>query len=128
PFQPARYGSNRWAPVLIAWSNEGSYQSLAGYIAGQATSMPEYTSGNQLVYVSGSVVLDEQDLSAANIPNRDEARAIILHELGHLVGLDHTADQTQIMFSENKENVTDYGPGDLRGLALVGKQPCHPDV
>jgi predicted Zn-dependent protease len=55
-------------------------------------------------------------------------RAIILHELGHLVGLDHTSDRGQIMFSEAEFNVRDYAPGDLRGLARLGTQACFPGV
>ena len=55
-------------------------------------------------------------------------RAVMLHELGHLVGLDHTSDRHQIMFSESQYNVLDYGGGDLRGLALLGKQACYPNV
>ena len=33
PYQPDRYGE-RWAPALIAWSDEGQVPGLAGYIAG----------------------------------------------------------------------------------------------
>ena len=52
----------------------------------------------------------------------------MLHEFGHLVGLDHTADKHEIMFSEADFNVRDYGIGDLRGLALLGTQPCDPGI
>lgn len=52
----------------------------------------------------------------------------MLHELGHLVGLDHTADRHEMVFSESDYEVTDYGPGDRRGLALLGTQGCHPDL
>ena len=43
----------------------------------------------------------------------------MLHEFGHLIGLDHTSDRTQIMFSEAQLNVRDYADGDLRGLSLA---------
>ena len=127
-FQPARYGADRWAPVLIAWSDEASFPPLAGYIAGVATSDPQYTKSNRLAFVSGEVVLDGEQLSTANDPNRAAVRAVILHELGHLVGLDHVADRTEIMFSESDSGVTDYGPGDRRGLAILGTQACDPDL
>jgi len=127
-YQPNRYGQ-RWAPVLIAWSTESAYPELAGYIAGIGEPDPAYTiSNDRLVYVTGQVVLDSQQLSVAEVPDRSEVRAVILHELGHLVGLDHTPDRKEIMFSEAQFNVRDYGPGDLRGLAQLGTQACYPDT
>ena len=126
-FQPARYGQ-RWAPVLIAWSDEKAYPELAGYIAGIGSPQSEYTADDHLVYVTGQVIFDRVQMSAQEIPVRAEARAIVLHELGHLVGLDHTSDRRQIMFSESQFNVTNYADGDLRGLSFLGKQPCYPGV
>jgi hypothetical protein len=52
----------------------------------------------------------------------------MLHELGHLVGLAHTSDSTQIMYSESQFNVNKYGAGDRRGLALLGAQACYPNI
>jgi hypothetical protein len=127
-YQPGRYNTTRWAPVLIAWSNENAYPDLAGYVAGESGSAPVYAKANRLVYVTGQVVLDYQDLSIAKVPDRSEARAVIMHELGHLVGLDHTSDRSQLMFSEAEFNVRTYGAGDLRGLALLGTQACYPGV
>jgi hypothetical protein len=128
PYEPGRYG-RRWAPVLIAWSQESVFAPLAGYVAGVGEPRPVYTIGSdRLVYVTGQVVFDSRQLSVAAIPDRSEVRAVILHELGHLVGLDHTADRREIMFSEAQFNVRDYGPGDLRGLAKLGTQACFPDT
>jgi hypothetical protein len=126
-YQPTRYG-DRWAPVLIAWSQASADGELAGYIAGLGQPLTEYTSSNRLVYVTGQVVFDSQDLSIATVPDRSEVRAVMLHEFGHLVGLDHTADRKEIMFSEAQFNVRDYGPGDLRGLAQLGTQACYPNM
>jgi hypothetical protein len=127
-FQPARYGKNRWAPVLIAWRDESTFPELAGYIAGATSPLAEPADDHEdLEYVTGQVVLDSQQLSIAKIPDRRDVRAVMLHEFGHLVGLDHTADRHEIMFSEGQSNVIDYGPGDLRGLAKLGTQPCFPE-
>ena len=46
--------------------------------------------------------------------------SIALHELGHAVGLAHTADTTQIMNATIPAAATDYGSGDLTGLSKVG--------
>jgi hypothetical protein len=127
-YQPGRYNTTRWAPVLIAWSDENTYPDLSGYVAGEGGSAVVLTKANRLVYVTGEVVLDYQDLSVTKLPDRRQVRATLMHELGHVVGLDHTSDRTQLMFSEAEFNVQTYGAGDLRGLALLGKQACYPDV
>lgn len=127
-YQPNRYSKARWAPVLIAWADEKTYPELAGYIAGVGSAQAVYAPDDRLVYVTGQVVLDDQQLALAQTPGRGQASAIVLHELGHLVGLDHTSDRTQIMYSEAQFNVQTYGDGDLRGLALLGRQACVPDV
>jgi hypothetical protein len=124
PYLPERYDAERWAPVLVAWSNKSAFPSLAGYVVGVGRPVPVTDpSTGDLVLVSGSLVLDTET------PNADRAtrKAIILHELGHLVGLDHTADQSQLMFSESNE-VTDYQDGDRRGLALLNTRECAPGV
>ena len=48
----------------------------------------------------------------------------LLHELGHLVGLDHVDDPNELMYPRAAER-TSYGPGDLKGLALLGAIPCR---
>jgi hypothetical protein len=123
-YQPKRYG-DRWAPVVIAWSDEASDPALAGYIAGvsgpQGLVAPK---DGAVVYVTGNVLLDREQLADGG----PRAEAVVLHELGHLAGLDHTNDRSQIMFSEGQPTVTEYGDGDLRGLADLGRGACAPDV
>jgi hypothetical protein len=125
-YQPRRYGQ-RWAPVLIAWSDENKFPELAGNVAGvtEPAAVSSVSDNGPVVYVSGQIVFDRQQLSNALSPDRGIVRAIMLHELGHLVGLDHTSDRSEIMFSEAQFDVRDYGVGDLRGLALLGTQPCY---
>lgn len=127
-YQPGRYDRARWAPVLIAWSDETAYPTLRGNVAGiggaQAISIDE----NGFVNVSGQVVLDRDQLSTDTTSDRQLVRAVVLHELGHVVGLDHTPDRSQLMFSEAQFDVRDYADGDLRGLHELGVQRCFPNV
>lgn len=48
-----------------------------------------------------------------------------MHELAHVLGLDHVDDPTQLMHEENTGQF-DFGDGDLAGLALLGTGACVP--
>lgn len=123
--QPERYGDG-WAPVLIAWVTPEENPALAGDVAGQAGSAALTSHGRPTVYVTGTVQLDAPQLK--EIMTRPDgarsARAIIMHELGHLVGLDHVDDKAQLMYPQGQPGVTDFGAGDLAGLTVLGRGAC----
>ena len=70
------------------------------------------------------VALDRFDFVDYDM-SRDQpyAQAILDHEFGHLVGLDHVHDKDELMNEENL-GLTSYGPGDLEGLARLGDIAC----
>ncbi|MFD2092567.1 matrixin family metalloprotease [Blastococcus deserti] len=128
-FQPERYG-DRWAPVLVAWETEEQNPALAGDTVGQAGSVAVSLGEGPRVFVTGTVSLD-----AVRMPEilsfRDgarTARAIVLHELGHLVGLGHVDDPEQLMYPEARREVPDFASGDLTGLSVLGAGPCVPEL
>jgi hypothetical protein len=127
--QPDRYGYGL-APVLVAWTDERESPDLAGYIAGVAGSATfGWQEPGTTRLVTGELRLDT-DYAAqalARPGGAAELRSTILHELGHLVGLNHVADRDQIMFSEGGDNRLDLGPGDRRGLRLLGAGRCFTD-
>jgi hypothetical protein len=127
-YQPDLYGK-RWAPVLIAWATPAEVTDFAGDVAGEAGPARITTSGGDDTYVSGTVYLDPAKFSSAFANFGPQlARALILHELGHLVGLAHVADQNAIMFPRLDPAVTRYSLGDQVGLAALGRGPCEPNV
>lgn len=123
-FQPDRYG-DRWAPVLITWSNPVEYPPLAGSVIGVASSEPVDAPDGKLALVSGQVTLDaDQMAQQVGAGNRAVALAVVTHELGHLVGLGHVNDERQLMYPSARPLVTAFGPGDLTGLAALGSGTC----
>ena len=81
--------------------------------------------GDRSWLVTGSVVIDGADMAELmDGPNGPDAvRAVILHELGHLVGLDHVDDRDELMYPEHIAQRT-FGPGDRAGLAELGSGEC----
>jgi hypothetical protein len=134
-YQPARYGL-RWAPVLVAWSDPESWSDLSGRVAGLGGStfvdMAGTFSRRGKVYVTGEVALDGPQFAATQLSGDSNtgpmARATIMHELGHVVGLDHVEDPTQLMYPETSGAVTGFGAGDLNGLAKLGRGGCFRDL
>lgn len=125
--QPDRYGDD-WAPILVAWSDEDDFPELKGPVAGigGSAAVPGPT-GQGRWLAAGRVVLDGPDLAAMleRPGGEDQARAIIVHELAHVLGLDHVDDTGELMHPLTRER-SDLGPGDRQGLALLGQVACRP--
>ncbi len=123
--QPDRYG-DRWAPVLVSWATPEEVPALADTVAGIGGSQA-VSAGGPLVYVTGAVTIDAGWTAAAlrSPGGRDAVRAVLLHEFGHVLGLDHVDDPAELMSATNEGQI-DLGPGDLAGLVRLGQGPCEP--
>lgn len=125
-YQPDRYG-NRWAPVLVAWVTASENPAFTVDIAGLAGSVRISWGDHPARYVTGVVQLDATKLAAtlASPAGPRAAENVILHELGHLVGLAHVDDPGQLMFPRAADT-PGYSAGDLAGLARLGSGDCAP--
>ncbi len=128
PFQPDRYG-DRWAPVLVAWDTVTEQPDLAADVAGLGGSQSVSVGGGPAVFVTGTVELDAAEFGdLLSWPDgASVARAIVLHEFGHVVGLQHVDDPAQLMYPTTSA-VLDFAGGDLAGLAQLGSGECVPEL
>ncbi|MDN5744966.1 MAG: hypothetical protein L0H31_07580 [Nocardioidaceae bacterium] len=108
-------------PVLISWAEEDEVEQLEGNVAGIGGAVAQGVDGGWRRYVTGGVTLDGEDLADADDGAR---RAILLHELGHLVGLDHVDSTRELMFADNLGRL-DFAQGDLNGLVRLGQGRCR---
>ncbi|MFJ6417807.1 matrixin family metalloprotease [Paeniglutamicibacter sp. NPDC091659] len=127
-YQPERYGK-RWVPVLVTWSSPAEIPALAGDVAGLGGSSYISAKGTPLVFAAGQVNLDGPDVAAmmGHPQGTEHVRAVIMHEFGHVLGLDHVKDPNQLMF-EGPSYRTSFAPGDLAGLAKLGTGACVPQL
>lgn len=117
-------GVGRAEPVLIGWADADEVPKLEGDVAGLAGPVTQTRRGFSR-YVSGMVVLDRDAFDELEQqPGGDtQQQAILMHELGHLLGLDHVADRGELMFESNLGRTT-LGKGDRKGLAMLGGVSC----
>lgn len=108
-------------PVLVLWADEEEVPELEGRVAGIGGSTLQESPSGFRQFVSGVVVLDTASFDQIEDPA--VRQAIVDHEFGHLVGLDHVQDPSQLMHPEGARNLV-YGTGDLAGLALLGNVDC----
>lgn len=120
------YGE-RFVPLVIGWATEMDDPVLEGSVAGMGgSSVVNGAYGDQRYLTGGVVILDARDLHMmmASQNQKGLALAVIMHELGHVVGLDHVEDTGELMNPTNS-SLDHWGPGDLEGLAIAGKGPCQ---
>ncbi|WP_139981777.1 matrixin family metalloprotease [Nocardioides litoris] len=109
----------RARPVVVGWATPEQEPRLAGDTVGLAG--PQGRGG---YFVTGSVVFDGPQFAQLDGDGRrDVERAIMMHELAHLVGLDHVDDDRQLMYPETTFR-TEFGNGDLEGLRRLGEGGC----
>jgi hypothetical protein len=105
-------------PVLIGFAATDEDVGLAGEVIGRGGSSWNTATGR---LVTGAIQLDATQYR--DVHDLAHRRAIVMHELGHVLGLDHVDDRGELMYPSTGRT-TEYGPGDIAGLRHQYELSC----
>jgi len=117
-------GANGWPDVLIGWTTPGATDlQMTDGMGGITQYEAAGWSGHPDAMVAAVVALnvDTDTGPGFGVTGRG---ALLLHELGHVVGLGHSGDPTQMMYPVRTRMPGAYGAADLAGLARLGDGGC----
>jgi hypothetical protein len=112
-------------PVLIGFADDDELASMAE--SGDAVGV----GGSSFIddgvrfrqYRTGMIALKASWFRQQHAYAREDLeKAVVMHELGHVLGLAHVEDRGELMFPSVTR--TTYGPGDIAGLARLGAVYC----
>lgn len=106
-----RPGSHpRGTDILVDWQTPRQDRGLVGRVAGIGG---HWVLGGRRY--DGYIILDRTARHS-----RRTWRQIIVHELGHVLGLGHARSHTQVMHGVSSEKNLRWGAGDLAGMQRIG--------
>ena len=122
-------GEPHYLPVLIEWVPHRHFDELSDARRAAAFGFPYRGSGElATTYVSGAVAMDAGERVPSGFAGRYSRGVIVMHELGHVMGLAHVGSPYEIMWSPETSEITHpdlwqttWGPGDLEGLRALGR-------
>lgn len=121
----SRQGGTNAGPIVVAFLEQLKSEKATSDTVGLGGSTALTINGIMTPhYVTGAIAL-KRDWFARQSAEHNTAveQAVVMHELGHVLGLGHVEDPAQLMYSSNAGQLT-YSSGDLNGLAKLGSGRC----
>jgi hypothetical protein len=111
-------------PISVSWQDGDAIAELTDDIAGLGGSRVMTGPGGSPRRVAGTIALSRDYYSQLTARgDHDEALAVLLHEFGHVFGLDHVDSPDELMYDRSND-VNTLRAGDLEGLRRLGQGPC----
>lgn len=128
-YQRMRYeGVVRKAELILIWVDHDGYTKILRLLGDPRPSIAFAKTmaglfADQDQYFGGIIVMDADATATPGFGYRYAHGSVLLHELGHIMGLDHVRDPDQLMYSGRRPNfsVSVFGAGDLEGLRRLGE-------
>jgi Matrixin len=116
---------DRGEGIYIAFATEATVPALAGTVIGQGGGASRSDTGTGARFVAGMVVVDLDAQLSPGFTSGASLGGVLMHELGHVMGLGHVDDPTQLMYPRARTG----GPatpqaGDLAGLQALLAGGC----
>ena len=123
----SRYGAG-FSPILVSFNTVTEFPFGDPTASGFGIGKTQVDSAGHRQYVTGLVVLRPNGWTEGHT-STNPLSLMLMHELGHVMGLAHSPTIHEIMGAGGNGTVRAWGAGDLVGLGKVGRPAgCLPTI